>query len=182
MIVISAPSGAGKSSFLSKALGEFPQLVDTITYTTRQKRTGEVDGDPYYFVDHDKFQKLVSEDFFVEWAHVYGNCYGTPQDQIDEVIASGQTIIMDVDVQGAETFKRKYPESQSIFILPPSQKELLRRITQRDKKLPEDLDLRMEHAQKEIGLAEKFDFQVINGDFDQAYAEFKKIIEDLLVK
>ena len=174
---------AGKSSFLARVLQDFgDQLVDTVTYTTREMRTGESEGDPYHFVSKGQFEKLVSEGYFVEWAKVHSNLYGTPKCQIDETLAAGKTVIMDVDVQGAKTFREKYPEATSVFILPPSIEELLKRIVRRDNKLPEDLDIRLENAEKEIALADQFDHQIVNDDFELAYSEFQKVVEEVLQK
>lgn len=180
MIIIAAPSGAGKSSFVARITREFPVLCDTVTYTTRAIRAGESEGDPYHFVSHDKFRKLMDEKFFVEYANVHGHMYGTPMHQLTEAWEKDRTIIMDVDVQGAETFKRKFPDAKTIFIVPPSIDELRRRVVKRDGKTPSDLEVRMANAQKEIARASEFDFRLVNDDFEKSYAEFKKIIEDLL--
>jgi guanylate kinase len=180
MIIISAPSGAGKSSFIDRILKDFPVLKDTITYTTRTMRTGESDGNPYYFVTKEKFQELIAEGFFVEWARVHDNFYGTPLHQIEDALKENRVSIMDVDVKGASTFRRKYPDAASIFILPPSIEELKRRILGRDKKPPEDLEIRLINAQMEMSQASNFDFQLVNDVFEESYAKFKKIIEDLL--
>ncbi len=180
MIILSAPSGAGKSSFIVRVLKEFPQIKDTITYTTRKMRDGERDGDPYFFVTKERFQQLIKEGFFVEHAQVHDNFYGTPLHQIEDAEKEGKTLIMDVDVKGASTFKKKFPNAVSIFILPPSLEELKRRILGRDKKLPEDLELRLINAQMEVSLAHTFDYRVVNDHFEESYAQFKKIIEDLL--
>lgn len=180
MIIISAPSGAGKSSFIERALEDFSILKDTITYTTRQMRTGESEGDPYHFVSREQFERSIEEGFFVEWAQVHDSLYGTPLHQIDEAFSEGRVVIMDVDVKGAATFREKYPEAVTIFILPPSIEELKRRILGRDNKVPANLELRLENARKELKEANLFDYQVINDDFEASYQEFKKIIEDLL--
>lgn len=180
MVIIAAPSGAGKSSFVSRITREFPVLCDTVTYTTREIRAGESEGDPYHFVSKERFDQLLQENFFVEYANVHGNMYGTPMHQLTDAWEAGRVIIMDVDVQGAETFKRKFPEAKSIFIIPPSIDELRRRVVKRDGKTPFDLEVRMANAQKEIARVSEFDYRVINDDFEKSYAEFKKIIEDLL--
>jgi len=180
MIIIAAPSGAGKSSFLARILKDFPILKDTTTFTTRSMRSGESDGDPYFFVTRERFQELISQNFFVEWAKVHDNLYGTPLHQIEDAAREGRVSIMDVDVKGAATFKRKYPEAVSIFILPPSIEELKKRILGRDKKPPEDLELRLINAQMEMALASTFDYQVVNDVFEKCYLDFKNLIEDLL--
>lgn len=180
MIIVSAPSGAGKSSFLDRVLKDFPILKDTITYTTRAMRTGESDGNPYYFVSKEKFLELKEQGFFVESAKVHDNFYGTPLHQIEDAMKENRVVIMDVDVKGAATFKKKYPDAISIFILPPSIDELRRRILHRDHKIPEDLELRLINAQMEMTLANTFDFRVINENFEESYGKFKKIIGDLI--
>jgi guanylate kinase len=180
MIIIAAPSGAGKSSFVEKITKEFPALRDTVTFTTRAMRTGESEGQPYHFVTKEKFLELREQDFFVEWAVVHGNLYGTPYYQLEDAWKKDEVIIMDVDVQGAETFKKKYPDAATIFIIPPSIDELRRRITKRDGKIPADIEVRMKNAQEEMKRAQEFQYQIINDDFAKSYAQFKKIIEDLL--
>lgn len=182
MIIVVAPSGAGKSSFVDRIIVDFPILRDTVTYTTRKMRTGESEGIPYHFVSLEKFEELKKQNFFVEWAHVHANMYGTPFYQIDDAFKRKEVVIMDVDVQGADTFKAKYPDAKTIFILPPSIEELRRRVVKRDKKVPDDLEIRMKNAEKEIARAEEYDFRIVNDDFEASYAKFKKIIEDLLAK
>ena len=182
MIIIAAPSGAGKSSFVERITREVPRLRDTVTYTTRSIRAGESEGNPYHYITTDKFRELRESGFFVEWAVVHNNLYGTPYYQLEEAWKRDEVIIMDVDVQGAETFKRKFPDAASIFILPPSVDELRRRVVKRDQKVPEDLEVRMANAALEIARASEFDYQLINDDFGKSYQEFKKIIEELLTR
>ena len=182
MIIIVAPSGAGKSSFVDRITSEFKILRDTVTFTTRPMRAGESEGSPYHFVNVEKFKELISQNYFVEWAQVHQNMYGTPFYQIEEAFKNKEVVIMDVDVQGADTFKAKFPDAKTIFILPPSIDELRRRVTKRDKKVPADLEIRMQNATKEISRAHEFDYQLVNDDFDTSYAKFKKIIEELLTK
>lgn len=176
MFIVAAPSGGGKSSLCNRLLSEIPQLVDTITYTTRAMRDGESEGHPYHFVTTQRFLELRDQGFFVEWAEVHGKLYGTPMHQLTDAWKAERWIIMDVDVQGAATFKRLYPEAVSIFILPPSVDELRRRILARDKGKTADIDLRLKNAERELGEAHKFDHQIVNADFDKAYAELKKIV------
>ena len=180
MIIVAAPSGAGKSSFVERACREDHRLVDVITFTTRSMRRGESQGKPYHFVGHEEFESLLKKNFFVEHAKVHTNWYGTPIDQIETAWKQGLCVIMDIDVQGADTFRRKYPESKSIFILPPSVDELRRRVARRDGKLPSDLEVRMSNAESEIARASEFDYQLVNDDFEASYAKFKKIIDELL--
>ncbi|MBN8540308.1 MAG: guanylate kinase [Deltaproteobacteria bacterium] len=180
MIIVAAPSGAGKSSFVERATKELSVLVDTVTYTTRAMREGESEGKPYYFVGRAKFQELVASGFFVEWAEVHTNLYGTPLYQLEEAWAENKVVIMDVDVQGAETFKMKYPDASTIFILPPSIDELRRRVEKRDKGRTQNLEVRMANASREIAKAGEFDHQVVNDDFERSFGEFKKLVESLI--
>lgn len=183
MIIVAAPSGAGKSSFVERICREDNRLIDTITFTTRSMREGESQGHPYHFVSVSEFEKKVAEGFFVEWAKVHTNFYGTPFYQLEDTWKKNKCVIMDIDVQGAETFKRKYPElSKSIFIIPPSIDELRRRILKRDAKPPADLEVRMINAEKEMARAKEFDFSLVNDNFEESYLQFKKIIDQLLSK
>jgi guanylate kinase len=182
MIIISAPSGAGKSSFVERITREIPRLRDTVTFTTRSIRAGESEGHPYHFVSQERFLELREQNFFVEWAVVHGNLYGTPYHQLEDAWVKREVIIMDIDIQGADTFMRKFPDAASIFILPPSIDELRRRVIKRDGKVPDDLDLRMQTAESEVAHAPEYQYQLINDDFDKSYQQFKKIVEDLLAR
>ncbi|MGZ5278905.1 MAG: guanylate kinase [Pseudobdellovibrionaceae bacterium] len=180
MIIVAAPSGAGKSSFVERICREEKRLEDTVTFTTRKMRAGESPGHPYHFVSLAEFDALKNKNYFVEWAQVHDNFYGTPLEQLEMAWSIGKCIIMDVDIQGADTFKAKFPDSKSIFILPPSIEELRRRVVKRDGKVPDDLEVRMRNAEKELKHAPLFDFQIINDDFEGSYLRFKKIVEELL--
>ena len=180
MIIVAAPSGAGKSSFVEKLAQENPRLKDIITYTTRAMRKGESEGNPYHYITVEDFEKKISENFFVEWAKVQTKFYGTSYQSLESAWAEGRTAIMDIDIQGVATFKAKYPDAKTIFVLPSSIEELRRRIEKRDGGIPHDIEVRMANAEKEIQEASKFDFCIINDQFDQSYAEFKKIVEELL--
>ena len=179
MIIVAAPSGAGKSSFVERVTREMPVLVDTVTYTTRGMRAGESEGHPYHFVSHDRFEELIKQNFFVEWARVHTNLYGTPLNQLEDAWAAGRVVIMDIDVQGAATFKKKYPDCATVFILPPSIDELRRRVIKRDGGAPKDLDIRMQNALREIAEADRFDHRLVNDDFERSYAEFKSLVARL---
>lgn len=180
MIIVAAPSGAGKSSFVERITREDSRLVDVITFTTRDMRKGEVAGHPYHFISHEDFQNKIAGNFFVEWAKVHTNYYGTSYSSLEEVWNQGKTAIMDIDIQGVATFKSKFPDTKTVFIHPPSIAELRRRIEKRDGKVPADIEVRMANAEKEIQEASKFDYQIVNDVFEQSYAEFKKIVEKLL--
>jgi guanylate kinase len=131
-------------------------------------------------MSEDRFRELIATDYFVEWAQVHNKLYGTPKSQIDGALAEGRVVIMDVDVQGARVFREKYPNSYAIFILPPSIDELRHRIKKRDKMEPAELELRLENARKELSQAGEYDAQIINVDVNQSYAQFKKIVEEIV--
>jgi len=178
MIIVAAPSGAGKSSFVEKLAAEDVRLHDVITYTTRPMRHHESQGKPYFFISHEEFVKKRSEGFFIEWAQVHTNLYGTSYEQINLAWARDKVVIMDIDIQGVATFKAKYPDAKTVFILPPSIEELKRRVIKRDGAPPPDLDVRMANAEKEMAKAHEFDVRIINDDFERSFAEFKKIVEN----
>ncbi len=181
LIIIVAPSGAGKSSFLERILKEDNRLVDTITYTTRQPRGGESEGNPYHFVSEKVFLDLKAKNFFVETANVHGNLYGTPIDQIEQTWALGKAAIMDVDVHGAREIRARFPQAATIFIRTPSIDELRRRIIARSGgKPPADLEVRLATAQREMKSAGEFEFQLMNDEFEPSFQRFKKIIEEIL--
>ena len=129
LIIVSAPSGAGKSSFCNKALKEFPTLIHSISYTTRTPRFRESNGDHYFFVEEKNFLNLIEKDFFAEWAKVHAHYYGTSKQQLNRAWEKGRIVIMDIDVQGASQLKQQYPLAHTIFILPPSIDELKKEIT-----------------------------------------------------
>ncbi len=176
MIILAAPSGAGKNTFIDQALKEFSSLRDVTTFTTRDMRHGEIEGDPYHFVDEKKFKRLIEDGFFVEWANVHVYYYGTPWDELRWNWARGRAVIMDLDVQGAQTFREKFPQCLTIFIQPPTLEVLKKRIINREGKLPVDIDVRMKSAEMEMKRADEFDVKIINDDFDKAFQEFKKVI------
>lgn len=180
MILIAAPSGAGKNSFMERALRDFPRLKDVITYTTREMRFGEIQGDPYHFLTREDFERKIQEGFFVEWSPVHDSLYGTSRQSLEEAWAEGRVAIMDIDVQGVEKFTKIYPDAISIFILPPSIEELKRRILARDKVAPANLGIRLANAEKEIRMAHLYDYQVVNDDFEKSYRVFQKILEKLM--
>lgn len=180
IIIVVGPSGAGKSTLVDKITSELPVLFDTTTYTTRAMRKGEHEGVPYHFVSEARFRELIEQNYFVEWAVVHNKMYGTPKNQIDQAIESGRVVIMDVDVQGAQTFLSKYPLSFTIFIMPPSLDELRHRIKKRDKMSDQELEVRMKNAQAEIALAKTFDLQIVNADFNTSYAQFKKVVVEIV--
>lgn len=183
LIVVAAPSGAGKSSFVDRITSEDKRLHDVITYTTRPMRHHEEQGRPYYFISKEEFEAKQKENFFIESAKVHTNFYGTSFEEMEKAWGQGKVAIMDIDIQGVKTYKSKYPEyTKTVFILPPSIDELRRRVLKRDGKAPDDIEIRMANAEKEMAMAKEFDLQIVNDQFDESYANFKKNIEIWLSK
>ena len=180
LIVVAAPSGGGKSSFVQRICQTDSRLRDVVTCTTRPPRAGESQGHPYYFLSENDFQNKVQAQEFVEWARVHSHFYGTLQITLQSVWDQGLCAIMDIDVQGVRTFKSKFPDAKSVFILPPSIDELRRRILKRDAKPPADLELRLQNAAREIELASSFDAQILNDDFESGFKRFQKVIDTWL--
>ena len=177
IFVISAPSGTGKTTLVRLLLSRFPTLSFSISYTTRLPRPGEVDGQHYFFVSEREFKKSIAKGEMLEWAKVYGHYYGTPLTFVQEKIAAGKDIVLDIDIQGAQAVKKKMPEAILIFLIPPSWNELQRRITSRSSDSPEEIKKRLEAAKKEILAAREFDYIVINDVLEDALKELVSIIQ-----
>jgi guanylate kinase len=175
MIVLSAPSGTGKTTICKKILRSLPNLKMSISHTTRKPREGEKDGVDYYFVDENTFKRMIENEEFVEWAKVYGNYYGTSKKVIDELYQSGNDILFDIDIQGAKNIKKIYKKSILIFMLPPSIEELERRLKNRN----EDADTiknRLKKVADEVKEYKFYDYLVLNDDIEEAFKEIMCII------
>lgn len=176
LIVISGASGTGKGTVCKKLLADLPEVAYSISATTRTPRPGEVDGREYYFLSKDEFQTWIAEEKFLEYANVYGNFYGTPINKIEERLNRGEDIILEIDVQGALSVKRKCPEGVYIFLLPPSLEELKNRIEGRGTETPESLSRRLKNAVAEIKIGLQYDYVVVNDTIDNASAQIKAIL------
>lgn len=176
LYVMSAPSGAGKSTLCRELLDIFPELRHSVSFTTRQPRLGEVEGKDYFFVSREEFLRLVAEDGFAEWAEVHGNLYGTAIKTLQESRESGIDLLLDIDCQGAAQLKRKQVEGVNIFILPPSLKELRRRLESRNSDSPETIETRIANAADEIRAAGWYDYILVNDIFSRTVEELKAII------
>jgi guanylate kinase len=176
LFIVSAPSGAGKSSLVNAVLAEDPQLVLSISYTTRPPRPGERHGHEYFFVAKDEFLAMASAGEFLESAEVHGNLYGTSQKQIAEVRAGGRDVVLEIDWQGAQQVRRIFADAIGIFILPPSVAELERRLRGRGQDSDEVIRRRLAVAADEIGHAAEFDYVIINKDFDDARRDLAAVV------
>ncbi len=176
LIVISAPSGTGKTTLTHMLLKEFPDMEFSVSYTTRKPRPGEVNGKDYFFVDRETFEKMIEEGDFLEWAEVYGNLYGTSKSQVLKALNEGKDILLDIDTQGALQVKKNFPEAVLIFILPPSFKELERRLRNRGTDDEETIEKRLKVARKEVERAPLYDYIVVNDRLEKAYEKLRSIV------
>lgn len=176
LFIISSPSGGGKGTLIKEILNSMPNIGYSVSYTTRKRREGEIDGRDYFFVDREQFQNMVKMGEFLEYAAVHGNFYGTSVKQVRSETEAGKDIILEIDIQGAESIKRKIPEAVGIFILPPSYEVLKNRLTNRETESVEDLALRLKNANEEVRHFRDFEYVVINDDKSVATTELRAII------
>ena len=176
LFIISAPSGAGKTSLVRALLDSVHNLVVSVSHTTRPMRPGEQDGVDYHFVDTDTFLALARDGGFLEHAEVFDRHYGTTQAAVEESLGSGRDVILEIDWQGAQQVRLKMPECQSIFILPPSRAVLEQRLRDRGQDSEATIQRRLREAAGEISHYDEFDFLVVNDDFPKALAELIAIV------
>jgi guanylate kinase len=177
LFIISAPSGAGKTSLLTAARERLSTLSVAVSHTTRQARPGEVDGVHYHYVSMDTFSRMVKDKQFVEHAEVFGNYYGTSKQAINSLLESGKDVVLEIDWQGARQIRSSYPQAISIFILPPSLSALEERLTQRGQDSPEVIASRMAVAKEEIAHYEEYDHILINDHFEQALNDLLHLLQ-----
>ena len=179
MFILSSPSGAGKTTIARRLLEEEgDRLKMSVSVTTRPMRPGEVEGRDYFFVDRARFDRLVEDDDFLEWAEVFGNCYGTPRAEVREGLKHGEDFLFDIDWQGTQQlYQRAQGDVVRVFLLPPSIGELERRLRSRGTDSDAVIQSRMDRARAEIGHWDAYDYVVINDDIETCFAEVKMILE-----
>jgi guanylate kinase len=174
--VVSAPSGSGKTTLCRKLTSLIDRLDYSVSYTTRLPRNNEVEGEDYFFVSKDRFEEMVDQGSFAEWALVYGNYYGTSKDFMDKSLESGHDLLLDVDTVGALKIKRLYPEAILIFVLPPSLAELKRRLEGRAQDDEEVVRKRIREAKRELDAVSSYDYMVVNDTLEDALLRLHAII------
>jgi guanylate kinase len=176
VVVISGPSGVGKSSFVSGLLRAPLDLVYSVSATTRPRRAHEAEGRDYWFLTREEFRRRVDAGEFVEWAEVHGELYGTLRTEIDAALRAGKNVLLDIDVQGGRAVRRGYPDGVLIFVLPPSMESLEARLRGRGTDSEERIRLRLENARREIALVQEYDYAVVNDDLAVAQRQIQSII------
>ncbi|MGE5257657.1 MAG: guanylate kinase [Hyphomicrobiales bacterium] len=177
IFIVSAPSGAGKTTLCRAALNRLPDLSYSVSYTTRLPRPGEVDGRDYAFISIAEFEEGIDAGRWAEWARVHGNYYGTSADVLNRAVAAGRDILLDIDVQGAQQIRSRFPRSVSIFIMPPSLDILAKRLQARGRDDPEDMALRLRNAREEMAQKEAYDHVIVNDRLETAVEELIAVIE-----
>lgn len=176
LIVISGPSGAGKSTVVNRAIQGRDDMCFSTSVTTRSPRPGEVDGKDYFFIDEERFREMVVQNELLEHARYVSHSYGTPRAYVEQQLAAGMNVILDIEVQGARQVKEKMPEAVLVFILPPSMEELRRRLTNRGTDSAEVIEARLTRAREELKEASLYDYIIVNDDLNTAASEFAAIL------
>lgn len=177
LYVIAAPSGAGKTTLVEALTDALPKITVSISHTTRPKRLNEMHGINYYFIAKNEFEEKIAHGDFLEYATVFDNYYGTSKSWVDETLAKGIDVILEIDWQGHQQIKKLFPQSTSIFILPPSMDDLRERLIKRNQDHPEIIKKRLDDAKETVSHISEFDFVVVNDDFVNALHDLQIIIE-----
>ena len=180
LFVMSAASGAGKTTLKDLVIKDFPDIKYSISATTRKPREGEVNGVHYFFKTKEEFEKLIKEDGLIEWNEVHGNYYGTPKSFVEQTLAEGNRVLFDLDVFGKVNFDKVYPDATGILILPPSEEELEKRLRGRGTDSEEVIQLRLANAKKEMEFAKtkgKYEYVIINDNLERAANELRAILK-----
>ena len=179
-VIVSGPSGVGKTLFIEKSLKEFPQFSNTVSWTTRPPREGEREGEFYHFSAKDKFNQMKDRGEFLEWAETHNEFYGTSKKEVERLWKEKKGIIKDLDVKGCLSIKKIFPHSVSVFIYPPSIDELRNRLLKRGAETEESLKKRLSISAREMAQGREYDHKIVNDSFEEAWREFKDILKQSL--
>lgn len=182
IIVISSPSGGGKTTIVRKILAEFPEIVFSVSATTRPKRPDEIDGVHYFFLSEKEFEEKIKNNEFIEWERFYDYYYGTLKTFVLDNIEKGKTVLLEIDVKGALSVKKLFPDAVLIFIDVPSFEELVERLRKRKTESESDFKKRIDRAKMELSYKDKFDYIFINKDLEEVTSQIKSLLIDLLKK
>lgn len=182
IIAVSSPSGGGKTSVVKKLLKDFPDIVFSISLTTRPKRSNEVNGVDYLFVSDEEFEQRIKSNEFIEWERFYDYYYGTLKKTVEDNINTGKSVLFEIDVKGALSLKKIYPDSILIFIDPPSFDELVVRLKNRKTENESDLQKRIDRAKMELSFKQDFDYIFVNDELNKVYINVKKLISEKINK
>ena len=177
LIILTGPSGVGKGTVVKEILGKDKNIWLSISATTRKPREGEKEGENYYFLNQKKFKEMIAQNLFLEWAQFAGNFYGTPLSSVNQKINNGYTVLLEIEVEGAKQIKQKFPNSISIFLLPPNKAELERRIRNRGTEKEDAIKERLSRANYEISSSNQFDFELINHNVNETAERIIKFIQ-----
>jgi guanylate kinase len=176
LFVVSAPSGAGKTTIVDRLVQVSPALAKSRSYTSRAKRPGEVEGVDYNFTSRQRFEEMIARGDFLEWADVFGNLYGTARQDTEAILAAGTDLVLVIDVQGARMVRQRVPDSVATFLLPPSFPELERRLRDRCQDSEPAMARRLATARSEVAAVDEYDYVIVNDDFDRCVAELSAIV------
>lgn len=177
LLILSGPAGAGKGTVIAEVFKKLDHIKYSVSCTTREPRPGEVDGVSYCFLDEATFRRMIGEGRFLEWANVHGHLYGTRRDMVEKTLEEGDDVLLEIDVQGALQVKEKMPEAVTIFIKPPTFEELERRLRARGTETPQELEVRIHNAKKELQTADHYEHCIINDKVENAAEDFIKIVK-----
>jgi guanylate kinase len=175
--VITGPSGVGKGTLVSQLLARHPRIWLSVSATTRAPRPGEVEGESYFFLSRERFERQVASDGFLEWAEFAGNLYGTPREPVERQLAAGRPVLLEIELEGARQVRRSFPAGFQVMIKPPSLEELERRIRGRGTDAEAAIQRRLERARVELAAEAEFDAALVNGELEQALAELEQLLQ-----
>ncbi|MFW6081027.1 MAG: guanylate kinase [Desulfosalsimonas sp.] len=178
LFILSAPSGTGKTTLCRRILSAFPDMRYSVSFTTREPRTGEKDGREYHFIPSEKFEQMIRENRWAEWAVVHGNYYGTSADLLEGELASGHDVLLDIDVNGASQITKRFPDSVTVFIMPPSMEDLKNRLEKRSSEPPEVIEKRLRAAELEMAHRHDYNHLIVNDNLDEAARELESLIKE----